>query len=94
MGQKRNPAVVEEAKERDGFTCQKCGLRDPATVEGHHIEPLSVGGIDSVGNVSTLCESCHRIWFTGPYSECCDPVFRTFLLRGRRREGIPCDVWK
>ncbi|WP_336336889.1 HNH endonuclease [Haloarcula brevis] len=59
MSQNRNPKVVEEAKERDDFTCQKCGLQDPSTVEGHHIEPLSVGGIDAVENVSTLCDYCH-----------------------------------
>jgi len=45
---------------RDGFTCQKC--QAPAWGRGavvDHIVPKSKGGTDEMGNLRTLCWSCH-----------------------------------
>ncbi len=44
---------------RDGYTCQQCekqGIR----LEAHHIVFREQGGKDTLTNLLTLCESCHR----------------------------------
>ena len=42
---------------RDGWRCQYCGSRNNLHV--HHIVYRSEGGIDTSGNLVTLCLSCH-----------------------------------
>ena len=56
----RNPEWAQLVKERDGFTCQKCG--DTGVVQAHHIEPVSLRPdlADDLDNGITLCTSCHR----------------------------------
>ena len=44
---------------RDGYTCQQCGQRD-VRLEAHHIVFREHGGKDTLANLLTLCESCHR----------------------------------
>lgn len=48
------------ARERDNYTCQKCGRSD-VPVEGHHIKPQRSypQGIADVDNIISYCRSCH-----------------------------------
>ncbi len=49
-----------QALERDGYRCGNCGM-NTATLHVHHIVPLSRGGTNSLGNLWTLCEDCHKL---------------------------------
>jgi hypothetical protein len=58
-----------EALDRNGFTCQMCGLTpgdvDPATnrkVRLHigHIQDKSLGGKDELSNLRVLCSTCNQ----------------------------------
>ena len=48
---------------RDGFTCQRCGVRstrvDDIRFDVDHIVPKSDGGNHGLDNLQTLCPSCH-----------------------------------
>lgn len=64
---KRSPYVVAEVLLRANGKCQSCRcdapfLKEDGTpfLEVHHIEWLSKGGEDSVGNAIALCPNCHR----------------------------------
>ena len=64
----RNPYVIEAAKRRADGNCEMPGCKYEPFVtesgspylEGHHIQPLSEGGEDSLTNVAALCPNCHR----------------------------------
>ena len=43
---------------RDNYTCQECGKKD-CMLEVHHIVSKRLKGADIIGNLITLCESCH-----------------------------------
>jgi 5-methylcytosine-specific restriction endonuclease McrA len=58
-----------EVLDRNGFTCQMCGLTpgdiDPATgrkVRLHigHIKDKSLGGLDELSNLRALCSTCNQ----------------------------------
>ena len=53
---------ARQAKIRDNYTCQICGLKDLEIMEVDHIKPRSkypeLGGI--LSNMMTLCPNCHR----------------------------------
>ncbi len=44
---------------RDGYTCQQCG-KQHTRLEAHHIVFREQGGKDSLTNLVTLCETCHK----------------------------------
>lgn len=48
-------------KERDAYTCQKCGAKDK-TMYAHHIDPVINNPIESadIDNGITLCYTCHK----------------------------------
>ena len=48
-------------KERDNYTCQKCGISDGIMV-AHHIDPVINNPIESLDldNGLTLCKKCHK----------------------------------
>jgi hypothetical protein len=48
----------KQVLERDGHECQECGATD-TTLQVHHITPISEGGSHSLGNLKTICRSCH-----------------------------------
>lgn len=48
----------QKVLDRDGYECQECGETD-AEFHVHHIKPISQGGGHQIGNLETLCESCH-----------------------------------
>jgi 5-methylcytosine-specific restriction endonuclease McrA len=43
--------------ERDGFACTYCGAKEQLQCD--HIIPLSLGGNNSLGNLTTACKSCN-----------------------------------
>lgn len=51
-----------EAKIRDNYTCQICGLRDEEIVEADHIVPVCVREDLKYEptNIITLCPNCHK----------------------------------
>lgn len=52
----------EQAKKRDNYTCQVCGLREPEIMEVDRIIPASVKSEakNSLENMMTLCPNDHR----------------------------------
>lgn len=44
---------------RDGCKCQECGKAN-CVLEVHHIKARKYGGADTIGNLITLCSSCHQ----------------------------------
>lgn len=54
--------LKEAAKDRDNYTCQKCGkyVNHHSRINAHHIVPLSEGGEDDIENISSLCNQCHE----------------------------------
>lgn len=61
--------IRAEVLDRNGFTCQMCGLTpgdiDPATgrkVRLHigHIKDKSLGGLDELSNLRALCSTCNQ----------------------------------
>lgn len=55
----------EKIKQRDNYTCQKCGLsindERNLLLEIDHIMPISKGGMSTEENLQTLCWKCNRI---------------------------------
>ena len=49
----------EHALVRDKYTCQCCGKKN-CRLEVHHIVYRSKGGSDTLENLITLCEDCHK----------------------------------
>jgi len=49
---------------RDNFRCQKCGARGGSRgnteLHAHHKKPKSKGGSHRLGNLTTVCKSCHE----------------------------------
>ena len=63
----RDPAIAAYAKKRANGYCELCGQKAPFIdnngvpyLECHHIEWLSMGGMDSIDNCAALCPNCHR----------------------------------
>lgn len=54
----------EKIKQRDNYTCQKCGLsindERNLLLEIDHIMPISKGGMSTEENLQTLCWKCNR----------------------------------
>jgi hypothetical protein len=70
----RNQFVKEFALDRCGGQCEVPGctyvpfLKDDGSpfIEVHHVEPLGVGGDDTIHNVAGVCPTCHRRAHYGP----------------------------
>jgi len=50
--------ISAAVKRRDGYRCVDCGMKD-VILHAHHILSLSKGGTNDLGNLKSLCESCH-----------------------------------
>lgn len=54
----------EKIKQRDGYTCKKCGIstaQEPhLLLEIDHIVPIARGGLTTEENLQTLCWKCNR----------------------------------
>ena len=57
-GQRRY--LTSEILKRDNYTCKICGLMDEEIVEVDHIMEKSIGGLNQMENLQTLCPNCHR----------------------------------
>ena len=68
---KRNPELIEKAKERDGYMCvvdnnhKTFNSNKKNYTEGHHVLPMSQQKnfsfeVDDVDNIVSLCPNCHR----------------------------------
>lgn len=68
----------EHALVRDKYTCQCCGKRN-CRVEAHHIVFRSNGGSDSLDNLITLCEDCHKAVHLGEVN---------LKLKGKRKSTL------
>ena len=68
----------EHALVRDKYTCQCCGKKK-CRVEAHHIVFRSNGGSDSLDNLITLCEDCHKAVHLGKVD---------LKLKGKRKSTL------
>ena len=68
----------EHALVRDKYTCQCCGKRN-CRVEVHHIVFRSNNGSDTLENLITLCEDCHKAVHLGEIE---------LKLKGKRRSTL------
>ena len=68
----------EHALARDKHTCQCCGKKN-CRLEVHHIIFRSSGGSDSLENLITLCEDCHKKTHLGKMD---------LKLKGKRRSTL------
>src|ERR1041385_9205751 len=63
--------VRETALARDAYQCQHCSVSgDGCRLECHHLTPVCMGGTSELGNLTTLCKTCHqavhkswRMWY-------------------------------
>lgn len=63
----RSPHVIAERLYLAGGRCEACKKKAPFRrlldntpyLEVHHLEPLSLGGLDTVENTTALCPNCH-----------------------------------
>ena len=44
---------------RDNYKCQECG-KSNCKLEVHHIQARKYSGADTIGNLITLCFTCHQ----------------------------------
>lgn len=82
-----DPAVKEAAKERDDYTCQKCGYQSESWMDGHRIVPLSRDGSDDPSNIATLCQRCHGYAPTGVETDDIECLFEIYVSTGYIPEG-------
>ena len=68
----------EHALVRDKYTCQYCGKKN-CRVEAHHIIFKSKGGGDTLENLITLCEDCHKAVHLGKIE---------LKLKGKRKSTL------
>lgn len=50
----------QQVLERDNYTCQIC-LKKFDKLDVNHIIPRSKKGIDSINNLTSVCEKCHSL---------------------------------
>ena len=93
FGRKLSAKVRAEVLDRNGFTCQMCGLTpgdlDPYTnrkVRLHigHIKDKSLGGKDELSNLRALCSTCNQ----GAKNITSERPSTIWLLAQIRRAGI------
>jgi HNH endonuclease len=54
------PELRAQVLERDNFTCQRCKCTNKK-LSTHHKIALRYGGMDSLDNIITYCNKCHKI---------------------------------
>lgn len=63
-GKKNRAAVPERLRravlQRDRFRCRSAGCGGTSFLAVHHLVPRELGGANALGNLITLCSSCHR----------------------------------
>lgn len=75
--------------------CEICGLEDDLLLEGHHIIPVSEGGLNNQRNVCILCPNCHtsvhRGLFTNLQRHKTTVGWRLFFDGGDPSREMPCE---
>jgi len=65
--------IREEARQRDNYTCQRCGVegieQGEHNLEVHHITPRAESGSDNLENLITICRVCHDEIHSGTKSD-------------------------
>ena len=56
-------ALCKRVMQRDGYRCKSCGMRSGLSC--HHVVFRSHQGEDTMENLVTLCESCHKAVHSG-----------------------------
>ena len=87
---------------REGYTCQKCKLKDKfaKNLEIHHIKPIIYGGSNANDNLITLCVLCHKYAPNDPlkfekYKESeCDGQLTTLLEVIGEFKDKKKDLWE
>ena len=80
--------VSKEIKDRDNYTCRRCGAVGKqrggvVVVQAAHVVPRSQGGRDTVKNGITLCVACHA-GSKGHSHMRANPVFKKELAKRRK----------
>jgi|GEM_PF-3217840 len=55
----------EQVLERDNYTCQIC-LNQLTELNIHHLIPRRRQGLDSINNLTSVCDTCHGLIETKP----------------------------
>jgi len=74
---------------RDHFTCTECGQKN-CRLQAHHIVWRSQGGPDSIYNLTTLCEKCHKAVHAGQIVIKGQASGFTELMAQRTTQGKTC----
>ena len=93
FGRKLSAKVRAEVLDRNGFTCQMCGLT-PGDIDPHtnrkvrlhigHIKDKSLGGKDELSNLRALCSTCNQ----GAKNVTSERPSAIWLLAQIRRAGM------
>ena len=79
---KRNADLRFRCLQRDDGVCQIC-MRPKTNLIAHHIQPLSKGGADKLGNLTTICRDCHRSYHRELHDERLKPQEIKRLVESR-----------
>ena len=60
--------IGPKIKERDDYTCQECGKRDPDDCTIDHNRPIAFRGTDEPNNLRVLCRRCNGYKKDKPYT--------------------------
>ena len=57
--------LANQVKKLDNYTCRKCGYnkyksKEVRYLEADHIIPITKGGKNTLSNLQTLCDVCHK----------------------------------
>ncbi len=67
LRRKIRPALRRAVLARDGHRCRATGCRNGWFVDLHHVQPVSTGGGDVMGNLVTLCGVHHAMLHRGTW---------------------------
>ena len=51
--------IRRQALDRDGWRCQAPDCGRAGALEVHHVLELAEGGTNDIGNLRTMCRTCH-----------------------------------
>jgi len=66
LNKKLDTLAKTAAKERDDYTCQRCGKQERGSImHGSHVYPVSSGNLLrwDIMNIKALCYGCHLQWW-------------------------------
>lgn len=97
-----SPALRLEILERNGFTCQCCGIGpgdpDPsalgrkARLQIDHVKPLTQGGTNASENLRVLCTSCNQA--RSNVQSASETAVNLLARIGRAPRAVQCEVYQ